>query len=222
LLELSIMGNFENMGWFEGLCAESNETIYKCGDILSFQGERQKTIGFVISGMADALSYSVNGDETWVGEYKEGQFIGLMSLLTDELSNFEIRASSKLTLRVISCDKIMELMRSDFFLCEVISKDLAARLNTSVADLVNIHTLSVKGRICSELLSLALPIGINPDRQIIRPSPVFVKLARRLNSTRETVSRTVSELQGKGILGREPGALIIEDVDKLRDVIEYI
>jgi len=216
------MGNFKNKDWFEGLCAESTPSIYNRGDIFSFQGERQKTIGFVISGAADAVSYSVNGDETWVGEYKQGQFIGLISLLSDDLSNFDIRASSRLTLRVLPCDKILDLMRRDLSLCEAISKDLAQRLNKSAAELININTLSVKGRICSELLSLALPLGIDPDRHIIRPSPVFVKLAQRLNSTRESVSRTVSELQGKGILGREPGALIIEDVDRLRDVIEYI
>jgi len=69
---------------------------------------------------------------------------------------------------------------------------------------------------------MALPIGIDPDRHIIRPSPVFVELARRLNSTRETVSRTVSELQNQGILAREPGALIIENPERLRKAVQLI
>ena len=55
--------------------------------------------------------------------------------------------------------------------------------------------------------------------QIIRPNPIFIELAERVNSTRETVSRTVSELQKKGILAREPGAIIINDPDRLRQNI---
>lgn len=216
------MGNFRNTHWFEVLCGQSVETVYKRGEVFAFQGESLQAVGFVLSGKATAISYSVNGDETWVGEYKEGQFIGLMSLLINNISDFEIRASSKLIVRVLSQDKVLELMKGDAALSKVVAIDLAIRLNASVSDLVDVHTLSVKGRVCAELLRLALPIGIDPDRHIIRPSPVFVELARRLNSSRETVSRTVSELQRKGIVAREPGALIINDTDILQDVIENI
>ena len=113
-------------------------------------------------------------------------------------------------------------MHAETDLFEAVTRDISIRLNSALIDLVNVHSLSVKGRICVELLQMGRPMGIDPDRYIIRPSPVFVELARRLNSTRETVSRTVSELQSKGILTREPGALIIENQDRLRDAIEHI
>lgn len=216
------MGNFQNSDWFEGFCAQAAEKTYKRGDIFTLQGETQNTVGLVLSGKASALAFSYKGDETWVGEYNEGHFIGLTSILTDDISNFEVRATSKLTVRLISKPKMLELMEENRTLLEAIAKDIAKRLNHSISDLIDVHSLSVKGRVCAELLRLALPIGIDPDRRIIRPSPIFVELARRLNSTRETVSRTVSELQGKGILVREPGALIIADPDRLQDAIEYI
>jgi len=173
-------------------------------------------------GKANAVSYSVNGEETWIGEYVEGQFIGLRALLTNTITSFEIRALSKLKVLILSHDQMLKLLQEDRNLCEAVAIDLAERLNKSVNDIIDIHTLSVRGRICAELLRRAIPIGIDPDRQIIRPSPVFVELARRLNSSRETVSRTVNELQNKGILAREPGALIIEDPDRLQDVVELI
>jgi CRP-like cAMP-binding protein len=216
------MEYFQNTSWFEEICNQSKERVYKRGEIFGLQGEPLQVVGLVLSGKATAISFSKNGDETWVGEYEEGQFIGLMSLLTNNVSNFEIKAKSKLILRVLSKDKMHELMRENAALCEVVAIDLATRLNSSVSDLVDVHTLSVKGRICAELIRLALPIGIDPDRQIIRPSPIFVELARRLNSSRETVSRTVSELQSKGVVAREPGALIINDLDTLQQVIEFI
>ena len=216
------MGSNLNSVWYSSFASNSVEKTYKKGEAYSLQGEEQSTVGLVVMGKATAISYSFNGDETWIGEYVEGQFIGLRALLANKAISFEIRALSKLQVLTLSHDQMLKLMQEDESLCKAVAVDLAERLNTSVSDIVDIHTLSVKGRICAELLRRAIPIGINPDRQIIRPSPVFVALARRLNSSRETVSRTVSELQNKGILAREPGALIIEDPDRLRDAIEFI
>lgn len=216
------MGSNLNSVWYSSFASNSVEKTYKKGEAYSLQGEEQSTVGLVVMGKATAISYSFNGDETWIGEYVEGQFIGLRALLANKAISFEIRALSKLQVLTLSHDQMLKLMQEDESLCKAVAVDLAERLNTSVSDIVDIHTLSVKGRICAELLRRAIPIGINPDRQIIRPSPVFVALARRLNASRETVSRTVSELQSKGILAREPGALIIEDPDRLRDAIEFI
>ena len=216
------MGSNLNSVWYSSFASNSVEKTYKKGEAYSLQGEEQSTVGLVVMGKATAISYSFNGDETWIGEYVEGQFIGLRALLANKAISFEIRALSKLQVLTLSHDQMLKLMQEDESLCKAVAVDLAERLNTSVSDIVDIHTLSVKGRISAELLRRAIPIGINPDRQIIRPSPVFVALARRLNASRETVSRTVSELQNKGILAREPGALIIEDPDRLRDAIEFI
>lgn len=214
------MGTFQNTSWFELLCNHSTEKTYKRRQSFSLQGETVKLVGFVLSGTATVLSYSVDGDETWLGECSEGQFIGVMSLLTDNISNFEIQATTKLTLRVLPHDKVLELMKSDTAFCKAVATDLAIRLDASMSELLNIHTLSVKGRICAELIRMASPIGIDPDRYIIRPSPIFVELARRLNSTRETVSRTVNELQGKGVISRKPGALVVESPDRLRAAVK--
>jgi len=216
------MGTFQSTSWFELLRSYSTEKTYKRGENFSLQGESVKTVGFVMSGKASALSYSINGDETWVGEYTEGQFIGLIPMLTDDISSFEIQSTTKMVLRILAHDKVLELMKSDMAFCKAIATDLAIRSKASMSDLVNVHTLSVRGRVCAELMRLAVPIGIDPDQHIIRPSPVFVELARRLNSTRETVSRTVNELQGMGVISRHPGALVVESPNRLRDAIEKL
>jgi CRP-like cAMP-binding protein len=216
------MGNFQDMGWFELLSSQSTEKSYKRGESLNLLGQSFKTVGFVVSGKASALSYSIDGDETWAGEYNEGQFIGLMSLFAHDASDFEVQATSKLVLRVLPQDKFMELMRNDAALCEAIARDLATQLNKSMSDFVNVHTLSVRGRICAELMRLSSPIGLNPERHIIRPSPIFVEVARRLNSSRETVSRTVSELQDRGVISRRPGALIVESPHRLQAAIQKL
>ena len=216
------LGSFLKSSWFEAFNSQSIEAVYKRSEPLNLYGDKLTTVGLVMSGGARELAYSINGEETWVGEYKEGQFIGLVSLLSEQEHNFEIHAMSNMSVKFLSQDKVLTLMRADTSFCEAIARDLATKLSMSTSDLINIHTLSVKGRVCAELLRLSFPIGITPGHYIIRPSPVFVALARRLNSTRETVSRTVSELQQKGIVSREPGAFVIKDVEKLRETMENI
>ena len=213
--------NFET-DWFDALKNVAIEASYKSGEILSAQGDINNKVGFILSGKATASSYSVNGDETWVSEYIPGQFFGLRGLLYDQTTSLEIRAKKNLTVLLVSHDRMLDLMRENHNLCQAIATDLAARLNQSMAFLIDINTLSVKGRICAELLKMALPIGIDPDRQVIRPNPIFIDMARKLNSSRETVSRTISELQKRGIIARQPGALVIEDPIRLQDAIEYI
>jgi CRP-like cAMP-binding protein len=216
------MDRIQDTPWFDAFSDLAIAKNYKKGEVYCAQGETMSAVGLILNGRANAISYSINGHETWISEYCEGQFIGLRSLLTTGESNFEIRVSRKIKMLTLSHDHMLKLMREEPGLCEAVAIDLAERLNKSVTDLVDGNTLSVKGRICAELLRRALPIGIDPDRQIIRPSPVFVELARRLNSTRETVSRTVSELQKRGILIREPGALVVASPERLREAVEYI
>ena len=212
----------ENTSWFEPYCGLATEKTYSRNQIYSILGEQITTIGLVISGKASAFSYSANGQETWVGEYVEGQLIGLDALIDQEDSLFEIRVHKPLKTLEVPTSSFLDLMSSNTELCEFVAKKLALSLRESSINLIHVNTLSVRGRICVELLRQALPIGIDPDRQIIRPSPVFVELAQRLNSTRETVSRTVNDLQNKGILARHPGAIIIEQSERLREAVDLI
>ena len=174
------------------------------------------SVGFILSGKAKAVSYSENGDETWLGRFSEGEFFGHTSFLTQSPVNFEITAETNLTVLLISINNIRKLFETHSDIGRVFAKDLAARLDMMMRRLVEALTLSAKGRVCAELIRMSNPIGIDPSRHIVRPNPVFVDLALRINSTRETVSRTVSELQKKGIVSREPGALVIQNPERLR------
>ena len=216
------MRDLENEAWFPEFKRRAKSRTLKSGEVYILQGEEHLHIGVIVSGRVTAIAYSYEGDETWLGEYGAGGFVGLLPFLTQNVSAFEIRAEESVTLYEVSTQNMTALMRASTSLSTKISSDLADRLNQSMTQIIDLQTLSVKGRICAELLRLSLPIGVNPDHHIIRPSPVFTELARRLNSTRETVSRTISELQRKGLLARKPGALIIENPQKLKTVVVKI
>lgn len=204
------MTHFNETAWYRALVDSSSRKLYSAGETIQFQGQAVETVGIVISGCATAIAYSENGNETWLGEYQEGRFIGLVSLLTNKYVSFELRAETDLILLAVPARRMLNLLSHHVSLANAVAQDLALRLGLSLSDLLNVHTLSAKARICIELSRLSLPIGLEPGKDVIRPSPIFVDLARRINSTRETVSRTVSELQKMGIVSRGPGVLIIQ------------
>lgn len=205
--------------WNSAVSDIGTQKSFAAKEPINFQGEHAEYVGFIISGSAKAITYSENGEETWLGQFSEGEFFGHMSFLMQLPVSFEITAEDNLTALILPVQKLNALLDDHSELGLVLAKDLAQRLDMMINRLVEALTLSAKGRICAELIRLSNPIGIDPQRHVIRPNPVFVELALRVNSTRETVSRTVSDLQKKGVVSRTPGALIVEYPERLKAAI---
>lgn len=193
--------------------------ITERGERLLFQGEHAQHIGYVLSGRAKAVSYTVNGEETWLGRFETGEFFGHIALLTNTPVRFEVSAEDTMRVRLIPVAEIKALLDRAPEMGEIFTLDLASRLDMMMSRLIEALTLSAKGRVCAELLRLSSPVGLNPDISVIRPNPVFVDMALRINSTRETVSRAVSDLQKQGIIKREAGAIVIEKPQALKQAI---
>ena len=202
--------------WHDAIADQTTIRLYEAGAIMALQGEEVGQIGYVLSGRAKAVAFSERGEATWVGYFQTDDFFGHTSLLTDSSPLFEIIAETEVKVLYVSTTTMQKLLNEHQGLSLKIAEDLALRLDHMTRRLIEAYTLSAKGRICAELSRLSRVVGIAPDTRIIRPNPVFVELAERVNSTRETVSRTVSDLQKNGILAREPGAIIIKKPDVLR------
>ncbi len=202
------------------LQSRGRKKSFAAGAPVLYQGEDAQDIGLVISGKAKAVSYSEGGEETWLGRFCEGEFFGHISFLTQMPIGFEVTAETDMQALMIPAAAVNDMLGKDTDLGREFSKDLALRLSTMINRLIEALTLSAKGRVCAELMRLANPIGVDPDKLLVRPNPVFVELALRINSTRETVSRTVSELQKKGVLSREPGAILIHKPQALKASIK--
>jgi len=205
--------------WYQAITDRTTTRGFETGTVLALQDETVEKIGYVLSGRAKAVSFSENGEATWVGYFKTGDFFGHTALLSESAPPFEIIAETDVNVLFISAATMQKLLNEREGLGLEIAKDLARRLDHMTNRLIEAYTLSAKGRICAELSRLSRVVGIAPNTRIIRPNPVFVELAERVNSTRETVSRTVSDLQKKGVLEREPGAIIIKNPDRLQERI---
>ena len=188
--------------------------------IVEFQGETVDSVSIVISGEAHARTYSKEGTLVWIDRFTPGQIFGVETLAPDYELPYEIVAKKALRVLSVKGERLKSLIESETVLGDEIIKHLVQRLNTTTARFIESNSYSVKERVCAELARMSKPIGISPDTHIIRPIPVFTELALRIGSTRETVSRTVSDLTRSGHVQRETGALIIPDIERLKDGFE--
>ena len=56
----------------------------------------------------------------------------------------------------------------------------------------------------------------------ISPIPVHGDIASRVSTTRETVARVMNDLARQGIVERTKDALVLPDVDRLREIVEEV
>lgn len=190
------------------------------GDVILLQGESVSHIGLVISGYVVAASYNENGAETWLSRFESGDFFGHSAYFLGAAMQFEVRAENPAVIRLIPVSQITPLIADNPNLAALFTQDLARRFEAVTLRLAEALTLSAKGRICAELMRMSNPIGISPGKYVIRPNPVFVDMALRVNSTRETVSRTISDLQKEDIISRQAGAIVIERPNDLKALIK--
>lgn len=210
------MGHGDTQLWWEALEAVAAVQRFKTGDTLRFQSDGgTDKIGLVANGLVEAVYFTESGQETWLGQFQPGDLMSHDALLENATDTPELIAVEPSTIYFIKVSRLIDILGGDISIPAEISRNLAGQIQTLIGRLATVYSLSAKGRICAELVRLSAPIGVSPDKHVIRPNPVFIDLARRLNTTRETVSRTVGDLVKEDVLTRTKGALIVNDVDRL-------
>jgi CRP-like cAMP-binding protein len=192
---------------------------YENGDILQAQNDPIEKIALITSGCAIGSLITIDGAEVWIADYKVGDWIGLHAGRSGLPSLFEVRAVRDVELLCLSPDELEKAMTVSITLRRACDSYMLAKFESRTRQLIEARTLSAKGRICSELKRLSHPIGIDAGRYVVRPTPIFSELAFRVGSTRETVSRLVSDLERRNVLIRRPGALVISDMARFEAFI---
>lgn len=110
---------------------------------------------------------------------------------------------------------VLRLMESYSCVALALARQMAGRIEAMRRRMVESALLSATGRIASELLRRA---EVSSDRTI-RPMPVFAELAVQVQSTRETVSRTISQWEKRGLVKRSGDGLQIVAPHRLEELV---
>jgi CRP-like cAMP-binding protein len=184
------------------------------GQVLYPLPGREET-SLLLVGLAQEAAYGREGGMLVLHQLGPGEFYGNLAGLGDGQGDIQVEALSEGRALHYGDEAVLRLMESYSCVAVAMTRQLARRLAAMRQRMVEATLLSATGRICAELLRMSR----QAEDGVIRPVPVMAELAQRVQSTRETVSRTVSQLERRGIVQRQDGGLAVIAAHRLEEMI---
>ena len=170
-------------------------------------------------GRAAELAYGREGAALVLHALAPGEFFGEIVGSGGAVSGGEhgtqVEALSDGAATHFAAAALVRLMESYPLVALAIARHLSARIAAMRQRMLETALLSASGRIAAELLRQARAASDG----VIRPLPVWSELAVIVQSTRETVSRTVSGLEKRGVLKRVEGGLALVAPHRLEELV---
>ncbi|MGB4800760.1 MAG: Crp/Fnr family transcriptional regulator [Candidatus Saccharimonadales bacterium] len=191
------------------------------GEFIVRPGETLSGVYYIESGIVKAYDITKYGEENLLIIRHAGEMLGLTWAVAGREREIIYTPLSPTVVWMVSLERFMEYLN--------LHPEAAVPIVGILADMFRLHgerimTLeyrTVRERLASFLLGMAERFGIEIDKGIRINAPLrHQDIASSISATRETTSRTLSELERKGILCTEQSNIIIMNRQALSDFIE--
>ena len=164
----------------------------------------------VVKGRVKVVLHNENGREAILTIFKAEDFFGEMSLLDGEPRSAGVYTTEKSTLLRLSRQHFVEHLEAFPPSARQILSEMCTRLRRASEIIGNLSSLDVYGRIARVLIDLAKSEGERQDEGIfIKNRPTQQELASMVGTTRETVSRVLSEFQKRGLIATQGKTVLL-------------
>lgn len=197
------------------IARRASDRRYPIRAIIVKQGDKAGATFLLIAGRAHALVYGAEGQMVLLHEFVSGDFFGAIAQAEPAPEDADVMAVESVRAAVFPARDFLALIEAHGCVGLAVSRMLLKRLRAASTRILEQMTLSAAGRVHAELLRLAR-LG---DGRAVRPAPVLAALAIRVQSTRETVSRTINALERRGIIRRDKDALVIVAPLRLEELV---
>lgn len=179
-----------------------------------------RRIYMLINGQLSVAGHSISGRAMIVGYLGPGFFFGAFAAQPPRTAAVQVQATQASLVASLSNTELEALIMSDVHVMRAVIQRLNELTGVLARRVVNLGTLSVRGRLHAQLLERAETVGIANDEALLSPSPRQSDLALMLGTSREEVAREMSRLTRLGLLRREGRDLRICRVDGLRVLLD--
>ncbi len=175
---------------------------FPVGAVIVSQEEPGESLFVLARGRVKVVLYGESGREVILSIFKQpGDFFGEMALLDDEPRSATVIAAERSRLLVLSRAAFQEHIAAHPRTALRVLTELSRRLRRADEVIGNLALLDVYGRLAGKLRELAASDGEErEDGILIRQRPTQAEIAAMIGTSRETVSRALSELARRGFL----------------------
>ncbi len=187
-------------------------------EVVVKRGEVHGALGFLIEGRLQAVDFTLDGREVGLHFVAERDFFGEMSIIDGKPAAEYVIAVTPSRIAFLDRQVARELMFSTPAAAEAISLRLAERLRRATLQRAVLALPSSFQRVCAQLglLTERLPDG----RVVIHMPPTHQEIAIMVNTSRETVTRTLQLLQTLKIVIRLDATLVVDKPAALQEAAD--
>lgn len=175
---------------------------FPAGAVVVGQDDPGDSLFVLVQGKVKVVLFGKQGREIILSMFKApGDFFGEMSLLDDEPRSATVVAAEPSTLFVLSRAAFSAHVESHPATALRVLQELSRRLRQADRVIGNLALLDVWGRVAGKLRELARADGVEAeDGVILRERPTQSEIAAMVGTSRETVSRAISEFTRRGFI----------------------
>jgi CRP-like cAMP-binding protein len=161
----------------------------------------------ILHGRVKVAIFGDDGKEVTLSVLTEGDFFGEMALLDQDPRSATVIAEEECELLSLQRDDFTRALEQDPGMSASLVQTLASRLRKANHQISTLALLDVYGRVARLLQELAEEEGKRlKDGRVVLRRPTHMDIARRIGSSRETVTRMMRDLEENGHIetqGRE-------------------
>nr|WP_272902096.1 Crp/Fnr family transcriptional regulator [Brevibacterium daeguense] len=188
------------------------------GTVLFTEGDPGDELYIVSSGKLKIGRESPDGRENLLSVIGPGEIIGELTLFDPGARSTTVTAVSQTELLSLKHEDLMSWLRERPQAAMNLLKALAQRLrrtNDIVGDLV---FSDVPGRVAKAILDLSTRFGKPaPDGMLVAHDLTQEELAQLVGASRETVNKALADFAARGWIRLEARAVVILDIERLRN-----
>ncbi|MDL2718391.1 MAG: Crp/Fnr family transcriptional regulator [Acidobacteriota bacterium] len=200
---------FSRVPLFEGVSAEDRAALaraatlrtYRRGETIVEQGQPGDAFYVIVRGRVAVAIVAPDGSEVVLNTLGEGDHFGEMALLDDAPRSASVIAQERSDLAILSRTVFLDLLKSNFVLTRALLAAFSARLRRANATIEGLASLDVKSRLARYFRELAATRGRKAGggwSVVVRPSQR--EIADTIGSSRETVSRTMTQMAAEQLI----------------------
>jgi CRP/FNR family cyclic AMP-dependent transcriptional regulator len=180
-------------------------------DTLVFGQDDPGDAMFIIAkGRVKVVLYGESGKEVTLSVFKQGDFFGEMALLDDLPRSANVVTLEPSSLLILKREAFRRHLQENPATAFNVMAELCRRLRKADGIISNLALLDVYGRVARVLIQLAETDGEAVEGGIlIRKRPTQQDIASMVSTSRETVSRALSEFQRRGLLEMDGKKIVL-------------
>jgi CRP-like cAMP-binding protein len=190
-------------------------------EIVGHQDE-SRHVFFLVRGKARAVIRSLAGREVTFRDIPAGEMFGEFAAIDGEPRSASVEAVQPCLAASMSPELFCEVLLTHPKAAEAMLRRLTRQIRTLSERVFEFSTLAVRNRIHAELVRLASECTQPDGSARLSPPPTHADIASRISTHREAVTRELNDMAQAGLVERKPGALVIRDVARLREMVDRV